>query len=56
MYMSHVNTNQDEMKASQTKKITLGIPNGVDVTIIRPTKVQEAVVCCLELDEVHNKL
>ena len=49
-----VNTNRDQMKANQTKKITLGIPNGVNV-MIRPAKVQEAV-CCLELDEVCNKL
>ena len=43
MRMSHfLNTNQDQMKASQAKKIRLGTPNGVNL-IICPTKVQEAL-------------
>ena len=49
--MSHfLNTNQDQMKASQAKKITLGIPNGVNVNVRR----KKDAVCCHELDEVHS--
>ena len=43
-------TNQDPMKDDLTSQAK----NGVNV-IIRPTIVQE-IVCCLELDEVYNKL
>ena len=36
MHTSHfLNMNRDQMKAGQTKKITLGIPNGVN-SLARP--------------------